>query len=108
MAAHSSIPAWRIPWTAEPGGLLFKGSQRAGPDLVTKRAMLGPDKLLNPFCFNFFTYTMNEVPVPFSWACPQGKGHIPWQALAPGPGPGLRGGPARGPRMEDSAPPGPR
>ena len=22
MAAHSSIPAWRIPWTEEPGGLL--------------------------------------------------------------------------------------
>ena len=21
MAAHSSIPAWRIPWTDEPGGL---------------------------------------------------------------------------------------
>ena len=21
MAAHSSIPAWRIPWTEEPGGL---------------------------------------------------------------------------------------
>ena len=21
MATHSSIPAWRIPWTEEPGGL---------------------------------------------------------------------------------------
>jgi len=21
MAAHSSVPAWRIPWTEEPGGL---------------------------------------------------------------------------------------
>ena len=26
MATHSSILAWRIPWTGEPGGLLFIGS----------------------------------------------------------------------------------
>ena len=25
MATHSSILAWRIPWTAEPGGLQSKG-----------------------------------------------------------------------------------
>ena len=28
MATHSSIFAWRIPWTEEPGGLQFLGSQR--------------------------------------------------------------------------------
>ena len=28
MATHSSIPAWRIPWTEEPGGLQCTGSQR--------------------------------------------------------------------------------
>ena len=28
MATHSSIPAWRIPWTEEPDGLQFMGSQR--------------------------------------------------------------------------------
>ena len=28
MATHSSILAWRIPWTEEPGGLEFVGSQR--------------------------------------------------------------------------------
>ena len=27
MATHSSILAWRIPWTEEPGGLQFMGSQ---------------------------------------------------------------------------------
>ena len=27
MAAHSSILAWRIPWTEEPGGLQSIGSQ---------------------------------------------------------------------------------
>ena len=26
MAIHSSIRAWRIPWTEEPGGLWFIGS----------------------------------------------------------------------------------
>ena len=28
MATHSSILAWRITWTEEPGGLQFVGSQR--------------------------------------------------------------------------------
>ena len=28
MAAHSSIPAWRIPWTEEPGGLQSMRSKR--------------------------------------------------------------------------------
>ena len=32
MAAHSSILAWKIPWTAEPGRLLSMGSQRVGHD----------------------------------------------------------------------------
>ena len=30
MATHSSILAWRIPWTEEPGGLQSIGSQRVG------------------------------------------------------------------------------
>ena len=30
MANHSSILAWRIPWTEEPGGLQFMGSHRVG------------------------------------------------------------------------------
>ena len=32
MAALSSILAWKIPWTAEPGRLLSTGSQRVGHD----------------------------------------------------------------------------
>ena len=32
MAAHSSILAWKIPWTAEPGRLLSMGLQRVGHD----------------------------------------------------------------------------
>ena len=30
MATHSSILAWRVPWTEEPGGLLSMGSHRVG------------------------------------------------------------------------------
>ena len=36
MAPHSSILAWKIPWTEEPGGLQSIGSQKVGHDLVTK------------------------------------------------------------------------
>ena len=32
MATHSSIPAWRIPGTEEPGRLQSVGSQRVGHD----------------------------------------------------------------------------
>ena len=32
MATHSSILAWRIPWTQEPGGLQSMGSQGVGHD----------------------------------------------------------------------------
>ena len=32
MATLSSILAWRIPWTEEPGGLQSMGSQRVGRD----------------------------------------------------------------------------
>jgi len=32
MATHSSIFAWRTPWTEEPGGLQSMGLQRVGHD----------------------------------------------------------------------------
>ena len=37
MAMRSSILAWEIPWTEEPGGLQFMGSQRVGHDLEVKQ-----------------------------------------------------------------------
>ena len=36
MATHSSILAWRIPWTEEPGGLQSTGSQRVRHDWTIK------------------------------------------------------------------------
>ena len=38
MATHSSILAWRIPWTEEPGGLQSTGSQRVGHDWAPKHS----------------------------------------------------------------------
>ena len=32
ITTHSSILAWRIPWTEDPGGLHSMGSQRVGHD----------------------------------------------------------------------------
>ena len=37
MATHSSILAWRIPWTEEPGRLQSMGLQRIRHDLATKQ-----------------------------------------------------------------------
>ena len=36
MATHSSVLAWRIPWTEEPSGLQSMGSQRVGRKWVTE------------------------------------------------------------------------
>ena len=38
MATHSSIVAWRIPWTEEPGGLQSLGSQRVRHNWSNLRA----------------------------------------------------------------------
>ena len=39
MATHSSILAWRIPWTEEPGRLQSMGSQRVGHDWATSLSL---------------------------------------------------------------------
>ena len=39
-ATHSTILAWRIPWTEEPGGLQFMGSQRIGHDWETNKKII--------------------------------------------------------------------
>ena len=36
-ATHSSILAWKTPWTEEPGRLQSMGSQRVGQDLMTEQ-----------------------------------------------------------------------
>ena len=39
MATHSSILAWRIPWTEKPGRLQSTGSQRGGHDRLTEQQL---------------------------------------------------------------------
>ena len=39
-ATHSSILAWDIPWTEEPGGLESTGSQKLGNNFVAKEQQL--------------------------------------------------------------------
>ena len=41
VTTHSSILAWKIPWTEEPGRLQSMGSHRVGHDLVTKQQRMG-------------------------------------------------------------------
>ena len=43
MATHSSILAWEILWTEEPGGLQSMGSQRIGHELATKTTKHTPN-----------------------------------------------------------------
>ena len=40
MATHSSILAWRIPWTEEPGGLQSVGLQRVRHDWATSLSLV--------------------------------------------------------------------
>ena len=40
MATHSSILAWKISWTEEPGGLQSMGSQKVEHDWVTNTYLL--------------------------------------------------------------------
>ena len=44
MATHSSILAWEIPWTEEPGGLQSMGSQKSQTGLsnTTKTFLIQP------------------------------------------------------------------
>ena len=57
MATHSSIPAWRIPWTEEPGKLQYMGSQRVRHDWTTNIT------LLLHYIYNY----LHGVFITFSW-----------------------------------------
>ena len=50
MATHSSILAWRIPWTEELGGLQSTASQRVGHNLVTEQGFPGGSEVKASAC----------------------------------------------------------
>ena len=80
MATHSSVLAWRIPGTGEPGGLLSMGSHRVGHDCGDLAAAAA------------------TFPMPYLWGFPGGsvvknlpasagdEGSIPESGRSPGGG----------------------
>ena len=55
MAIHSSMLAWKIPWTEEPGGLQSLGSKRVRHNCRNTRThLLGALKMLGAEICNFF------------------------------------------------------
>ena len=54
MATHSSVLAWRIPGTGEPGGLPSMGSHRVRHDLAAARTLrmenTSHQTAINPYC----------------------------------------------------------
>ena len=58
MATHSSILAWRIPWTEEPGGLQPTGSQRVWHDWVISLSFTFPFNELYSLCHNYSTLSV--------------------------------------------------
>ena len=59
MAAHSSILAWKIPRTTEPGRLPSMGSQRVGHNWVTSFSLFTSKKITN--IPNLFVFSSSRV-----------------------------------------------
>ena len=57
MATHSSVLAWKIPWTEETSRLESMGSQRVGHDLVTKQHQ----KIIETISFYLENFLLGEV-----------------------------------------------
>ena len=77
IAAHSSILAWRIPWTEEPGRLESIGSKRVGHDRSdlthTQRTQRAPKRFLTKlcnfaFCRGWLTYLDSKKFRQFFWS----------------------------------------
>ena len=62
MATHSTIPAWRIPWTEEPDGLQSTGLHTVGHDLcdLACRHARVPGLRLNIYPFILYLFSFLE------------------------------------------------
>ena len=76
MATHSSILAWEIPWTEEPGGLQSMGLQRVGHDRATKHTVWGLDRKLQPLHVGFWSLEVESQVqgLPCIWSLQQRAG----------------------------------
>ena len=89
MATHSSILAWRIPWTEEPGGLQSMGSQRVRHNRVTdsaqpqKRSRQFPGTCVHVHACNTHTRTCTRTLAhsPQGSAPPSAGGALPHSHL---------------------------
>ena len=87
MATHSSVLAWRIPGTAEPGGLPSLGLHRVGHDWsdLTAATRNLESVLSTPSTFGYIKYIIlipDRIPVWKFWLSP---GHRRIQTLSTGP-----------------------
>ena len=65
MATHSSVLAWRIPGTGEPGGLPSKGSHRVGHDWIDLAAAAKLRKNVDFLWYKkLSSYTARELLIP--------------------------------------------
>ena len=82
MTTHSSILAWRIPWTEEPSGLQSMGLQRVGHNWVTNTCFLvfpisANDMAVHSCYLNkfkshpsfFFSHSTSDLPFTFYCQC---------------------------------------
>ena len=61
MATHSTILSWRIPWTEEPGGLQFMGSQRVVHNWATEHSTATYSTIYIFIFFNIYKYFYVEA-----------------------------------------------
>ena len=79
MATHSSVLAWRIPGTVEPGGLPSMESHRVGhdwSDLAAAAAACEPERGLFPVIWHLWTSVVQKSPLNFT---------IQWEETIPFP-----------------------
>ena len=86
MATHSSILAWKIPWTEEPGELQSMRLQRVRHDLATKKQQQfnGEGWWGNSVHFTLTSLSATDLNCPSCLPCPQSSLQIPcWTFLGP-------------------------
>ena len=59
MATHSSILAWKIPWTEEPGGLESMGSQRVRHDCSTNHHGVRYGLCVHTCLYAFYSFSLS-------------------------------------------------
>ena len=61
MATHSSILAWEIPWSEEPGGLQSMESQRVGHDWAQVHVLTHTHTHTHTYCNSTIAQTWTEL-----------------------------------------------